>query len=800
MSHAPQNEPMSEEDRLATLYHYQILDTPNERAFDDLASLAARLAATPAAAISFLDDKRQWFKSCLGIELDETPRTVAFCDYTIRGTQPFIVKDALQDPRFATSPLVIEPPHIRAYLGLPLIVANGAALGALTVLDHQARLWTDDQIAALKLLARQVVSQLELRLLHREQAATLQSQVKTETSLRASEKQYRLLFTSNPHAMWVYDRATLRFLDINDAAIRYYGYTRDELLTMTIHDIHPPEDKPRLDRLFANLADGPNVGTWRHRKKDGTLLDVEISSDSLLYNGRPARLVLAMDITQRRQADQRLRQQAALLDIASDAIIVRGLDDRITFWNPSAERLYGWRAEEALGRSVVDLLHVDRRTFAVAKARLLEDGAWSGQLRKRNRAGDEVVIEGSWTLVYDEAGAPTSILAINTDVTERNKLQTQILRAQRMESIGTLAGGMAHDLNNILSPILLSVGMLRQRITGVREQHILDMLEQNAQRGAELVRQVLTFARGAEGDHVEVNVAKHIRDLTRLIQDTFDRRIRVTTTIDPVLWSVIGDPTQIHQMLLNLCVNARDAMPQGGVLEVAAHNLTIDKQFVGMNPDAKPGRYVQLTVSDNGTGIPAAIRDRMFDPFFTTKSVGQGTGLGLSTVQALVNSHNGFITVYSEEGQGTIFHIYLPATDNIAVAQLQSLDPNLVHGQDQLILVVDDEPGVRTVVQETLEHFGYRVITAEEGATALSLYVQHADDVALVMTDMMMPVMDGYALIQALYKINPNVEIIAASGLAANGMVAKAAAVGVKHFLHKPYTTEAMLTKIAEVL
>ena len=453
-----------------------------------------------------------------------------------------------------------------------------------------------------------------------------------------------------------------------------------------------------------------------------------------------------------------------------------------------------------IGRSLRDLLHPDPVTYEKAQAHLLANGSWSGQVIKRHRSGQEIVVECSWTLVYDDDEQPAAVLAINTDVTERNQLQAQILRAQRMESIGTLAGGIAHDLNNVLAPMLLAVGMLRQRAANERDQRLLDMLEQNAQRGAEMVRQVLTFARGAQGDRVKVNLAQNINELERLIRDTFDRRIHVVTSIAPNLWPVIGDPTQIHQVLLNLCVNARDAMPLGGVLELKAANLTIDAQYASMNPEAKPGSYVQLTVADTGSGIPPAVRERVFDPFFTTKEPGNGTGLGLSTVQALVKSHGGFITLYSEEDRGTIFHVYLPAAGINTPLQSPDLDTDLPHGQGELILVVDDEHAVRTVIQETLENFGYRVVAAEDGAAALSLYVQHAQDVALVLTDMMMPIMDGYALIQALYKINPNVEIIATSGLSANGLVAKAVAAGVKYFLQKPYTAEAMLNKVAQVL
>jgi CheY-like chemotaxis protein len=346
----------------------------------------------------------------------------------------------------------------------------------------------------------------------------------------------------------------------------------------------------------------------------------------------------------------------------------------------------------------------------------------------------------------------------------------------------------------------MSLGLLKLNERSPSELRILNILETSAQKGAAMVRQVLSFARGMDGKRTILQVESVIRDLERLICDTFDRNIRVTSDIPAYLWPVLGDATQIHQVLLNLCVNARDAMPEGGELKLSAVNLTLDAQYASMNPEAKPGQYVLLKVTDTGMGIPKTIRDRIFDPFFTTKEIGKGTGLGLATVQAVVKSHGGFVNVYSEEGRGTEFRIYLPSYTGEGGVTQDAVPTQLRRGHGEIVLVVDDEESVRSITQQTLEAFGYRVLLAEDGADALAVYMQHRAEIAVVLTDMMMPVMDGFATIQTLRKINPKVKIVAASGLAANGMVAKAANAGIQHFLSKPYTADAMLRVLSEIL
>lgn len=507
------------------------------------------------------------------------------------------------------------------------------------------------------------------------------------------------------------------------------------------------------------------------------------------------------DIRERKWAEERLAEQAALLDAAHEAIFVKDLDDQIIYWNKGAERLYGWKAEEALGQKSEELLYQDPGPLHEAYQALMSKGEWQGEMVKLTKDGRKLNVDVRWTLVRDAQGKPRSILAINVDITEKKRIEAQFLRAQRMESIGTLAGGIAHDLNNVLAPILMSVEVLREVVADEEALGILDTVQSSAQRGAELVKQVLAFARGVEGQQVEMNLTHQLRDIQKVIRETFPKNIRPVFQLGNETWPVTGDPTQLHQVMMNLVVNARDAMPEGGTLEVTTENVVLDEVYVGMNPDAKPGAFVVISVIDNGMGIPAEVKDRIFEPFFTTKEVGKGTGLGLSTVSAIVRSHGGFIHVYSEVGKGSKFKVYLPAkTTNLATEEVAIKQTQLPTGQGEWVLVVDDEENIRAVTKKMLERYGYRVHLAAHGAEAVGIYARYQAEVAVVLTDMAMPVMDGPATIIALKSINPEVKIIGTSGHASNGGVAKALGAGVQHFIPKPYTAERVLTMLAEVL
>ena len=509
---------------------------------------------------------------------------------------------------------------------------------------------------------------------------------------------------------------------------------------------------------------------------------------------------ISRDITARKQSEQRLADQAALIDKARDAIIVRDLEHRVTYWNKSAERLFGWTAEEVLGRNVRELLRHESPLFEEAAQAVLTVGDWVGELYVESKDGRKLIIESRWTLVRDETGQPRSIFVINTDVTERKKLEQQFLRAQRMESIGTLAGGIAHDLNNALTPILMSINLLGVRFPDPESQKLLGIIGASAEHGADMVRQLLSFARGVEGRKTEVPVRRLLEDVKKIAEETFPKNLQVRTALPNELWKVTGDPTQIHQVLLNLCVNARDAMPGGGTLTVSAENAYLDEHYAGMNPDVKAGSYVLLSVEDSGVGMTAETMERIFDPFFTTKEVGKGTGLGLSSSLAIVKSHGGFMQVYSEPGKGTTFKFGLPA--QAATMGRSAVDPasDLPRGHGELILIIDDEAAVRQLTQYTLEAYGYRTVLASDGADGVAVYASRGAEIAVVFTDMMMPEMDGPTAIRILRRMNPDVRILCASGLSAHRNSVQREEYKKVRFLEKPYTAEALLTMLKQVL
>jgi two-component system sensor kinase len=510
---------------------------------------------------------------------------------------------------------------------------------------------------------------------------------------------------------------------------------------------------------------------------------------------------LELRIAEQKEAERRIQEQAALLDKAQDAICVLDFDDRILYWNQSAERLYGWPAAEAVGRNAGELLFGSQSPPPPeALPAVLEKGEWTGEMQQVTRAGEKIVVESRWTLVRDEAGRPKSRLIVNTNITEKKKIEARFLRAQRMESIGTLAGGIAHDLNNVLTPILMGVDLLRLPLPEAEREALLGSLESSAERGADMVRQILSFARGVEGQRVMVQLKHLIRDLEKVLTSTLPKSIAVETDLPGDLWVIQGDATQIYQVLMNLCVNARDAMPVGGKLTLGAEHKLLDEIDARVHPDARPGRYVLVKVADTGTGIPPEILDRIFDPFFTTKEIGKGTGLGLSTVLGIVKGHGGFLHVSSEVGRGTQFSVYLPAGGSPEGGQQQAKPQAFARGHGEVILLVDDEPVIRDVMAAALEAHGYRVKTGRDGAEALEVYSQHRGEIRLVVTDMMMPVMDGPATIRALRQIDPEVRILATSGLATGPPRANGAAGRVQGFLRKPYTAAELVQTIRQVL
>ncbi|MBD2102479.1 response regulator [Leptolyngbya sp. FACHB-261] len=559
-----------------------------------------------------------------------------------------------------------------------------------------------------------------------------------------------------------------------------------------------------FERLHTHAREIPIIVTTGLNDETLALRAVQEGAQDYLVKGQITGELLVRSIRyaiERKRAEQKIREQAALLDIATDAILVRDLENRILFWNKGAERLYGWKGEEALGQKTDELLYKEISSqFQEAQKILIAKGEWRGELNQVTKTGREIIVESRWTLVHNAGQQPKFILVVSTDVTEKKQLETQFFRAQRMESIGTLASGIAHDLNNILTPVLATAQLLQIKLTNIdeRSHQMLQAMEANAKRGAELVKQVLSFARGLEGKHTILQIKHLILEIQQIVQETFPKSIEVYMEVPEDLWAVTGNATQLHQVLMNLCVNARDAMPAGGHLKILTENLTVDENYARMNLDAREGTYIGITIADTGTGIFPEILDKIFEPFFTTKELGKGTGLGLSTVLGIIKSHHGFITVTSSVGQGTEFKVFLPAV--IARDYWEANISEALMGHEELILVVDDEAAIREVSRASLEAYNYQVLTANDGIEAISLYVQHRDEIGLVLVDMMMPSMDGPTTIRTLQKINPQIKIIAVSGLLSGYQVVEESYSGVQAFLPKPYPVKELVKTIHEVL
>jgi two-component system cell cycle sensor histidine kinase/response regulator CckA len=505
------------------------------------------------------------------------------------------------------------------------------------------------------------------------------------------------------------------------------------------------------------------------------------------------------------RANRRIEEQAALLDRANDAILVADMDDRILYWNQGAERLYGWKASEALGNVFQTLFHRGPPAeLDEAQQTVVKEGKWEGELRQLTKDGREVIVAARWTLVRDDEGRPKSRLVINTDITEKKKLEAQLLQAQRLEAVALLAGGVAHDFNNLLMVI---IGCSELALTGLDREpasqihKLLEEIRRAGERAASLTRQLLAFSRKQVLSPVTLDLNALVSDTQKMLARLIGEDIVLTTVLDPSLGQVRADPGQVEQVLMNLVVNARDAMPTAGRITIETRNIQVDSSRAEQHAELQRGSYVQLAVSDTGCGMDEATKSRIFEPFFTTKEVGKGTGLGLSTVYGIVNQSGGFIEVDSAPGRGTTFRINLPRLAQPEVG-INSGSPG-AHGLPRgtgMVLLVEDEEGVRSLEGLALRSAGYTVLEARDGEEALGLYLEHPGSIDLLVSDVVMPKMSGPQLVDRLAGVRPGLKVLYTSGYTRDTVVRHGVQDAGKAFLQKPFTPSALAREVHRLL
>ncbi|MEY4387517.1 MAG: hypothetical protein RLY20_2800, partial [Verrucomicrobiota bacterium] len=501
------------------------------------------------------------------------------------------------------------------------------------------------------------------------------------------------------------------------------------------------------------------------------------------------------------QRTTEMRQAFATLDATDDSAFIFDAETlRFTYVNQGAVRECGYAREELLGMTPVDIKpEFDEARFRALLAPMLRGEARAHRFTTLHRHKDGHDIPVEITLQYvAPPGEPPRFIAIVRDITERLQNERLAQRSQRLESIGTLAGGVAHDLNNALAPIMMGVELLRMEYPEASK--IVDMFATSAKRGADMVKQLLTFAKGVEGERVPLQPGRLVKELENLMKGSFPKNIQVVVKCDPNLPQVRGDATQVHQVLLNLCVNARDAMPHGGTLTVEAKSQEVDAVYASTVPDAKPGQYVVLRVRDTGTGIPPEILDRIFEPFFSTKGPDKGTGLGLSTVMGIVKGHGGFLQVYSQPGQGSTFTAYLPAERAGSDTELVTKPAVEFRGQGETILLVDDEAGVREIGRAVLRRLNFNPLTATDGMDALMQAAQHRTELRAIITDLHMPHMDGLTFVRTLRRMLPDLPIMVVSGRMEDAVAGEFKTLGVTCRLDKPFTEAQLADALKNLL
>jgi two-component system, cell cycle sensor histidine kinase and response regulator CckA len=682
---------------------------------------------------------------------------------------------------------------------LQLVVARGTRRFA----SDDARLVEDvAQRAAFAVHTAQLVAALRSELDKRHLAVA---------QLEASEARYRRMFEGSPFPVWVFDAETLHFLDANTATIREYGYSLDEMRRMTIRDIRPPEEIAQLERSLAESRRGiRESGVFRHQRRDGSTLLVEIRSHDIEFDGRAARVVQGIDVTDRVRAYEAMR-------VAEERhrLVARVTKEAIWEWNPANSAMV-WNhtfydlflfdaADVALTREWFESrIHPDDRLRASAEL----GAAMQGLQEQCNRRFRFQRGDGTVALVEDRAFIAWSgeiaerVIGSLADVTVQHELGEQLAIAQRMEAVGRLAGGVAHDFNNLLTAIRgFASFALDEQLPSSRARDDIEQILQASDRAAALTRQLLAFSRRQVLQPQLVSVNEILGNLQRMLARVLGEDVEVVTAFDPASWPVVVDPGQLEQVIMNLVVNARDAMPEGGLLTIATSNVVLDAAYAEAHQGATAGDHVLITITDTGTGMDARTMERIFEPFFSTKERDKGTGLGLATSYGIIQQSGGHIGVVSAPERGSTFSVYLPRAlddDGTSVRAPTELSTHL--DGSETVLVVEDDDRVRRVSVAALQRHGYRVLESRTAEGAIAIFHEHHATIDIVVSDVVLPRKSGPSLVHELRTLRPDLRVLFVSGYTENAFLSSGAVEPGIELLEKPFTPETLARHVRAIL
>ena len=630
---------------------------------------------------------------------------------------------------------------------------------------------------------------------------------KAEGALRASEEDYRMLFQGNPLPMWAFDVDTYRFVAVNDAAVSHYGYSRDEFLAMTIFDIRPETDVPRVREMVTSARTGLlNIPGVRHRKKDGGIIEVDITVHELELSGRMTHLVLAKDVTDARRAAAALRDSneliRALFDSAPLAIMATDLEHRVLQWNGAAERLFGWTAAEIIGKPYPLAPSAMIQDVHRIRDKALEEGTYIDVHAQRMRKdGSLVDLSLSVGVIRNARLEPSGFVLLAADVSDRAQLEAQVRHAQKMDAVGQLAGGVAHDFNNLLTVVAGYAGIVLSDLApdSPMRADVAEILAAS-DRAGELTRHLLAFSRQQILRPRLIDLNPLVTSMEQILRRVLTPNTELAIRLDPSLSSVNADPGQMEQVLMNLILNARDAMPDGGTIAVETRDAKLGATGE-YRVDGEQEDCVTLSVSDNGHGMTSEVQARIFEPFFTTKSRGEGSGLGLSTAHGIVAQSGGRMTVSSKPGSGTTVTVWLPRAKATAVAP--ETDGGFAVGaasSAETILLVEDDPAVRMTTKRLLERAGYTVLEASNGREGLAIQASHPHGIDLLLSDMVMPGMNGRELVALLHEREADLPVLLMSGYAEHVSSDPQFAQNSSLFIHKPFTLDALLQNVRRAI